>query len=150
MTESEADTGAAGRRNFLRYLIRALGLLWGGGFLASTLAYLRLPRELQALTAQAVDVGLQDELRPGEGRMVTGDHRPFWIIRSPSGELVALPAVCTHRHCILAWQPETASLMCPCHGGSFDLNGNVLAGPPPRPLQSMTVNVKGGRVYVYV
>ena len=148
-SESDANTSSP-RRKFLRYLIRALGLLWAGGFVGSLASYLRLPDDLRGMTSQAVEGGPEDELRAGEGRMIPGDHRPFWIIRSASGKLIALPAVCTHRHCILQWQPTSATLLCPCHGGSFDLNGNVLEGPPPRPLQSMTVTVKGGMVYVYV
>ena len=151
MSEPAATTPEQPRRRaFLRYLIRALGLMWAGGFAATALSYLHLPRRLRTSSSQAVEVGPETDLRPGEGRMVTGDHSPFWVVHTESGKLIALLAECTHRRCILTWQAETATLLCPCHGGSFDLNGNVLGGPPPRPLQSLAVSVKGGTVYVYV
>lgn len=138
------------RRTFLRYLIRSLGVLWAGGFAAAALSYLRFPRSLNAQNTQSVEVGPDSDLQPGQGRLVSGDHPPFWVVRSEAGKLIALPAVCTHRHCILAWKPATSTLECPCHGGLFDLNGNVLAGPPPRPLQALNVAVKGGQIHVYL
>ncbi len=151
MTEPVTSADAEGtRRAFLRNLIRALGALWAGGFLFTSLSYLRLPTRLRPVSGGAIEVGAENELLIDEGRLITGDHTPFWIVRTANGELVALPAICTHRHCVLDWKPKTATLLCPCHGGSFDLNGNVLGGPPPRPLRTLTVTVKGGRVYVYV
>jgi Rieske Fe-S protein len=30
---------------------------------------------------------------------------------------------------------------CPCHGGVFDAEGNVVEGPPPRPLDRVEVRV---------
>ena len=39
-------------------------------------------------------------------------------------------------------------VVCPCHDGFFDLRGNVLGGPPPRPLKSFDVKVIGDRVYI--
>ena len=139
-----------GRRAFLRRVIKVLAALWAGGLATASLSYLRLPQSLEPLSGGAVAVGPLDELQPGRGRLVTGAHRPFWIIRTDSGEAVALSAVCTHRRCILKFVPQAGRLECPCHGGAFDLNGNVLFGPPPRPLESLSVSIKGGRVYVYV
>jgi cytochrome b6-f complex iron-sulfur subunit len=138
------------RRTFLRYLIRALGLLWAGGLLLAMLSYLQLPSELRTMASQAVEVGPETGLLPGQARLVTGNHRPFWLIRTGRGELTALAAVCTHRHCVLVWEAESATLKCPCHGGRFDINGNVLDGPPSRPLASLTISIKGGMVYVYI
>lgn len=137
-----------GRRRFFKGLLAGLAGLWGTGFVASLLLYLKAPRHHGAGLDSAVSVGMLEELPPGQGQMVTGAHRPFWLVRSKEGELVALPAVCTHRRCILQWDGGT-QLLCPCHQGVFDLNGNVLAGPPPHALDKLAVTVKGGRVYVY-
>ena len=140
---------SAGRRSFFRLLFQVLAALWGAGLVAGTIAYLKPPRRLQA-SAQAIDVGPLSGLSPGQGRLVTGPHQPFWVILAPNHELVALPAVCTHLHCILEWDEANRRLVCPCHLGAFDLNGNVLSGPPPRPLGQLSVTVRGERIYVYV
>jgi cytochrome b6-f complex iron-sulfur subunit len=144
----EHAPGPQGRRHFFKGLLAGLAGLWGTGLLASLVLYLKAPRRHGSGLDSAVAVGLLDELPPGQGQMVTGAHRPFWLVRSREGELVALPAVCTHRRCILQWDGGS-QLLCPCHQGVFDLNGNVLAGPPPRALDKLAVTVKGGRVYVY-
>jgi cytochrome b6-f complex iron-sulfur subunit len=142
------EKALVGRRRFFKGLLAGLAGLWGAGLLSSLVLYLKAPRRSGAGLDSAVAVGLLEELPPGQGQMVTGAHRPFWLLRSREGELIALPALCTHRRCILKWDGDK-ELVCPCHQGSFDLNGKVLAGPPPRPLEKLAVTVKGGRIYVY-
>jgi Rieske Fe-S protein len=46
----------------------------------------------------------------------------------------ALSATCTHLGCRVRWDAKAARFRCPCHGGVFDAQGNVVEGPPPRPL----------------
>ncbi|HEY5658762.1 MAG TPA: Rieske (2Fe-2S) protein [Myxococcota bacterium] len=56
------------------------------------------------------------------------------VLEDAAGELHALDAKCTHEGCTVRYQPENAIIWCACHNGRFDLEGRVLAGPPPRPL----------------
>jgi len=49
-------------------------------------------------------------------------------------DMVILSSRCTHLGCQVNWHPESKSFVCPCHDASFNINGEVLAGPPPRPL----------------
>lgn len=61
--------------------------------------------------------------------------RRCFIIRDDKG-LRALSAVCTHLGCTVNWVPDNDRIECPCHGSIFDeLNGKVLGGPAPRPLE---------------
>ena len=62
------------------------------------------------------------------------------IINTASG-YVALSAACTHNGCTVSYASSANRLNCPCHGGAFDINGNVVAGPPPTPLKKYTVSV---------
>jgi cytochrome b6-f complex iron-sulfur subunit len=64
--------------------------------------------------------------------------------------VVAASAVCTHVRCILGFDRERRGLVCPCHDGRFDLNGNVLSGPPPRPLPIYEVSIRAGEVFVHL
>lgn len=140
----------SGRRPFFKRLFQIFVGLWGLSFTATVAAYLKPPKRLLLLAERTVDVGPVNAFAPGEGLLVKGSHKPFWVILAPNGEFVALPAICTHRHCILQWNAQQSRLICPCHNGVFDLNGNVLQGPPPRPIEPLTATVKGGRVYVYL
>jgi Rieske Fe-S protein len=56
------------------------------------------------------------------------------VLEDAAGELHALDAKCTHEGCTVRYQPDNAIIWCACHNGRFDLEGRVLAGPPPRPL----------------
>jgi len=63
-------------------------------------------------------------------------------------EIHALSAVCSHLGCIVKWHPDINRFICPCHFGNYDINGNVLSGPPPRPLTRLDVVLRGDQVYV--
>lgn len=70
------------------------------------------------------------------------------ILIHANGQLHALSVVCTHLGCLVEWNPQARQLTCPCHRAAFGLEGNVIEGPPPRPLTSFTVAVVGDRVLV--
>ena len=150
MTEDGASPEPSSlRRSFLSNLLKTLTVLWGAGFVFTAASYLRLPQKLKPNSRQAIEVGALSEFFPGYGKLVTG-HMPLWVVMTGAGALVALSSLCTHRRCILQWERGSERLVCPCHDGAFDLNGNVLAGPPPRPLATHPVAVKAGTVYVYI
>ena len=54
----------------------------------------------------------------------------------------AISLICTHNGCIVTYN-GSRGFYCPCHGGSYDANGNVTAGPPPSPLPTYTVTQSG-------
>jgi len=70
------------------------------------------------------------------------------VIRTGSGSFVALSALCTHQGCTVGYNANSQKLVCPCHGGTFDTNGTVLAGPPPKPLQKFTVTQSGNTLTI--
>lgn len=56
-----------------------------------------------------------------------------------SGGVYAVSAVCTHLGCITRYKSDEKVIACPCHGSRFDLEGNVVHGPAPRPLPWLDV-----------
>ena len=87
----------------------------------------------------AAPAKVADRLAPGQAvafRYPGEDDRAL-AIRLPDGRLVGCSAVCTHLACAVLWRQEDGHLECPCHDGVFDpATGEVVAGPPPRPLPS--------------
>jgi len=71
----------------------------------------------------------------------TGD--PAMLIHLSSGRFIAYSAVCTHAGCIVAYDSARAELVCPCHGSIYDPRhgAQVVAGPAPRPLPEVPVQV---------
>jgi cytochrome b6-f complex iron-sulfur subunit len=136
------------RRGFLKWTSRIFVGLWGLAGLGIVAAYLRPPGKGHRVAERLVRVGPLEELRVGDARLVRHGTTPFFVIRTDAERVIALSAVCTHVRCILGYDREHKSLVCPCHEGRFDLSGNVLAGPPPRALRAFEVAVRAGDVYV--
>jgi cytochrome b6-f complex iron-sulfur subunit len=74
--------------------------------------------------------------------------KPGLLVRTPEGELQAFSAVCTHLQCTVQYKADTSQIWCACHNGLYDLAGNVVSGPPPRPLERLTVNQRGDDIVV--
>lgn len=64
------------------------------------------------------------------------------------GSWAAYSAVCTHAGCEVAYQLQSQTLGCPCHGSMFDpaQNGAVLQGPAEQPLEEIPVEASGGNM----
>jgi Rieske Fe-S protein len=67
----------------------------------------------------------------------------FFIIRQ-GGKLFALSSICTHRRCLVEAEADR-SFLCPCHGSTFDANGQVTHGPARRdlPILETFINERG-------
>jgi Rieske Fe-S protein len=60
------------------------------------------------------------------------------------GEPVVFSASCTHLGCNVRWRSDEQRFACPCHKGFFDAEGNVVSGPPPKPLERLETRVQNG------
>ena len=139
------------RRNFFHKAINSLIGLWVvtasvlSGY--ASLKYL-WPTEKTAGPPGEAKISFPiAELSEGNMKKVVIAGKPAGIIRI-NGKLYALSLICTHLGCIVSWHPEEKHLICPCHGGVYDINGAVLGGPPPRPLPSYEVKQSGDTVVV--
>jgi succinate dehydrogenase / fumarate reductase, iron-sulfur subunit len=74
---------------------------------------------------------------------------PVMLSRT-SDEIVCFKAECPHLGCQVGWDAASSTFRCSCHGGSFDRNGQVLAGPPPRELERYAHKVELGQILVEV
>ena len=135
------------RRNFL-------DIFFGGSLLATIAAFLYpviryvLPSKTAGATPNSVTAAKAGELPPNAAKVFKFGSAPAVLVNTAEGTLVALSAVCTHLTCTVRYDGDTATLFCPCHNGRFDLSGNVLSGPPPRPLETFNVEISGPDVIV--
>ncbi|MFQ5665334.1 MAG: ubiquinol-cytochrome c reductase iron-sulfur subunit [Candidatus Binatia bacterium] len=144
--EGESRNGM-GRRRLLDVLLSGGVLAFLGTVFYPVARYLTPPkvREVVANTVVATTVS---EVKPNSGKIFRFGLHPGILIRLPSGEWRAFSAVCTHLHCTVQYRPDLEQIWCPCHNGHFDLAGKNVSGPPPRPLESYNVIVKGEQVVV--
>ena len=61
------------------------------------------------------------------------------------GEPRAFNAVCTHVQCTVEYRPAEKDIFCNCHNGVYDINGRNISGPPPRPLETYKVALRGDK-----
>lgn len=70
---------------------------------------------------------------------------PCILVRTKEDKFVAYSQKCTHLSCPVHFSKETNRLECPCHEGSFSVEtGNVIKGPPPRPLPRVVLEEQDG------
>ena len=135
------------RRSFLRVVLD--GSLFG--LLAATLypiaRYLYPPRGAESSVSSVVAAKVGD-LGRNAAKIFRFGNRPGILVNTPQGDLKAFSAVCTHLNCTVQYDADTSIIWCACHNGKFDLNGQVISGPPPRPLASYQVNVRGEEIIV--
>jgi cytochrome b6-f complex iron-sulfur subunit len=100
-------------------------------------AFVRLPRA-------------EWDLPPGTSKFFRYGPIPALLIRTPEPESVlrVFVATCTHFDCIVGYRPVENCISCACHGGVYDMDGAVLAGPPPRPLRQFHFRLKQDDLWI--
>lgn len=133
------------RREFVRYLVLASGTFAAGTVAVAAITSLRSVNEGEPRPIVAAD-----RVAAGSAFLFRypSEDDPAILVRLPDGELNAYSQKCTHLGCVVTYQPGQERLFCPCHDGVFDpATGRVLAGPPPRPLGRIDVEVRDGMVW---
>lgn len=82
-----------------------------------------------------------------DGTVRFNKEQKAYVVGSPGG-VYALSAVCTHLGCITRFLSDQSVIACPCHGSRFDLEGNVVEGPAPRPLPWLDVTLDSSGLLV--
>jgi cytochrome b6-f complex iron-sulfur subunit len=143
----EGDPRGPTRRRFLDYLLGTSVVATLSAILYPIFRFMVPPQVIEAST-NSVSVGKNAEIPPNSGKIFKFGSKPGIIIRTQAGDLKAFSASCTHLDCIVQYSPEKKEIVCACHNGVYDLTGKNIGGPPPRPLEEFTVNVKGDDITV--
>ena len=132
------------RRDYLRILVTV-----SGGLVVGTAAVAMGVFRRHGVGA-APPTRVAARLAPGQAASFDypGVDDPAIAIRLADGRLVGYSAVCTHLSCAVLWKADRNRLECPCHEGVFDAaTGEVLAGPPPRPLPKVQLRERDGAIW---
>ena len=122
------------RRGLLDFLLRVTALAWLGSVLYPVVSYLRpLPLAGPTGPVQLTPEQVANVEREKFAIVPVGPRRVL-VLEDSDGEVHALDARCTHEGCTVRYVPGEALISCACHNARFNLSGQVLAGPPPRPL----------------
>ena len=88
------------------------------------------------------------DIKPNSSKIVRFGNRPALFLMTAEGEYRALSAVCTHLSCTVQYRNDLHQVWCACHNGMYDLNGRNISGPPPRPLETYQVHVRGEEIVI--
>lgn len=135
------------RRGFVNLFLGGSVFGAAASLLYPVIRYLIPPRRLET-TAKTVVAAKAGELAPNTAKIFKFGSSPAILVDGADGQLHAFTAVCTHLNCTVRYESDTGTIYCPCHNGRFDLAGNVISGPPPKPLEAYDVTVSGGDIYV--
>lgn len=82
------------------------------------------------------------------GWIINETELSIYVLTENGRDYVAMSNVCTHLACRVRWIDDQSQFFCPCHNAVFDKKGEVLDGPPPRPLSRYEVKVEDGQLFV--
>ncbi len=147
MDNAQSNPVRKNRRDFLKYLL-GVGLLgFVGSIFYPLIAYLKPPKQNE-VEVTSVSAGKLSEFEKDSGKIIRFGNKPVIVIKTASGDVRALSAVCTHLECTVQYRKDMGTIWCACHNGKYDLNGKNISGPPPRPLDPYKVIIKGDEILI--
>ena|SRR5436190_18573100 len=147
MSQAQTKPASSRRREFLDYLL-------GTSIVATLIAIFYpisrfiIPPPTTESAENSVVAGSVKEIAVNTGKIFKFGNKPGLLVRTSTGELKAFSATCTHLDCIVQYRPDQKQIWCACHNGQYNLSGQNVGGPPPRPLEEFVVNTRGDEIVV--
>jgi menaquinol-cytochrome c reductase iron-sulfur subunit len=156
-TEPHTEEGAS-RRGFLKIAIGTLSglyaLILGIPLLRAVISSAPLKKLsfAEAGDFNSLPVGqptdLNFEVLATDAYLSQKVTRAVWVIKHSDTKATVFSPICTHLGCHYKWNPQTRHFECPCHGSVFTIDGQVIGGPAPRPLDTLPYKIQDGKLYV--
>lgn len=151
MTDGSTRRGffIAGIYGLVAAITAALGL--------PAMAYLLLPPKLRK-EDEWIEVGDVTKLAPDspveltfrrnrvDGWKVLSEKSTAWVVKQADNRVVAFGPQCTHLGCAYHWEDGKNDFLCPCHTSVFGVDGKVISGPAPRPLDRYDTKIDGTKL----
>jgi menaquinol-cytochrome c reductase iron-sulfur subunit len=158
-TAERPETGETTRRSFF---IGAIYAVWGAIAAALSIpafVYLFFPPKVRKAD-EWVEVGDVSKLavkspvemafrrNRTDGWKVTSEKTTAWVVKQPDQSIVVFGPQCTHLGCAYHWEEGKDQFLCPCHTSLFSIDGKVLSGPAPRPLDRYETRMQGTKLWL--
>jgi menaquinol-cytochrome c reductase iron-sulfur subunit len=75
-------------------------------------------------------------------------EKAVYITKDQQGRLRVLTSVCPHLGCTVPWNKDRKLFVCPCHGGTYMLDGSYVSGPALRGMDTLETSVEDGQLMV--
>jgi menaquinol-cytochrome c reductase iron-sulfur subunit len=156
-----AGSGHISRRDFVKLTTAAVGTFIGAVIGLPAIAYLIEPALKVGSAAAWIPLGKLDGYEIGKPSLATFtrskvngwektvDSYGVFVLRKSEAEVQAFSNKCTHLSCRVNWNQDQQQYICPCHDAHFDINGKIISGPPPRPLDTYETKVEDGTLSIH-
>ncbi|TAK30256.1 MAG: ubiquinol-cytochrome c reductase iron-sulfur subunit [Chloroflexota bacterium] len=147
------------RRRFLSGAVAVIASFIGGAITIPAIGHiispaLKPPESPQVSAGSVNDFQLRQPKRVDffyyktDGWIEERTSGSAWVVKLSETQFNVFDPRCTHLGCPYGWDAERGQFVCPCHNGIFNINGQVLAGPPPRPLDRLQYTVQKGELII--
>lgn len=148
------------RRSFLGVATWMIGGLIGALYAIPAIIYLIAPSLQKQEEDQWLTLGSTSKVELGTptlfkasverqtGWITNQEELSVYVLTENGRDYAALSNICTHLACRVRWIEDQEQFFCPCHNAVFAKNGDVLEGPPPRPLDRYEVRVQDDQIQV--
>jgi menaquinol-cytochrome c reductase iron-sulfur subunit len=142
------------RRTFYLSAIYGLWALIGAALAVPAGIYLLFPPRprkgpewVKAIDLTELQPGAPEEIvfrrNRADGWKITSEKATAWVVKMSDKEIIAFGPQCPHLGCAYHWDQKNKEFLCPCHASTFSIDGKVLAGPAPRPLDRYEAKIEG-------
>jgi menaquinol-cytochrome c reductase iron-sulfur subunit len=147
------------RRGLIMGALYAIPVLIGGTLAASVGNYL-FGKQQETQKDSWADAGDVSDIPAGtpcqvrfervmpDGWTLRNEESSAWLILDEQRRVTAFSPRCTHLGCAYRWQAQTGLFSCPCHGSTFNVRGDVIAGPASRPLDRYSTKLEDNRLWL--
>jgi menaquinol-cytochrome c reductase iron-sulfur subunit len=148
------------RRTFIGFATWAIGGLISISVGIPAVSYIVGPSLQKKDTQEWIRIGSASKVEVGTptlfkvkinkqvGWIVNEAELAVYILTANGIDFLALSNICTHLGCRVRWISDQGKFFCPCHNAVFDQDGQVVSGPPPRPLDHYQVKVENGQLFI--
>jgi len=155
----QSAAGEVTRRNFYIAAIYGMWTAIAAALSIPAAIYLLLPPKLRQAPrwVRAGDISKLDRGAPvemvfrknhGDGWKIQSEKTSAWVVKLDDSRIVAFGPQCTHLGCAYHWDENRNYFLCPCHTSIFNIEGAVVSGPAPRPLDRYETKVENGQLLV--
>ena len=155
-----SDSPTVSRRDFVKTVTALLGSVIGATVGIPAIGYLISPALTTAKSDAWIPLGPAANYPEGVPTLfnftrtkVNGWEKAtnsygVYVLRT-GDQVKAFSNRCTHLSCRVTWKEDLKQFVCPCHDGRFDIDGNVRAGPPPKPLETFETKIEDDKLSIH-
>lgn len=155
-----SNTNNIDRRGFVKVILTLVGSVMGAVVGLPAIGYLISPAAKTQKSEARISLGLLENYPVGQptlfsftrskvnGWEKTVNSYGVYVTRDDGDQVKVLSNKCTHLSCRVSWKEDRSEYVCPCHDAQFAIDGRVVGGPPPAPLNEYQAEIEDGTIFI--